>query len=93
MSDGPQVLVVDDEAQIVRGLKVILRQEGYEVKAAETKAEALDAVSVHPPDAMVLDLVLPAGSGVDVCKEPAPDHRPLGPRRRAREGEGARRRS
>lgn len=69
MSSGAQVLVVDDEAQIVRGLRVILRREGYEVIAAETKAEALDAVSVRPPDAMVLDLMLPDGSGVDVCRE------------------------
>ncbi|MDX6667040.1 MAG: two-component system, OmpR family, operon response regulator KdpE, partial [Solirubrobacteraceae bacterium] len=36
---------------------------------AGTKAEALDAVSVRPPDAMVLDLVLPDGSGVEVCEE------------------------
>jgi two-component system KDP operon response regulator KdpE len=70
MSDGgPDVLVVDDEPQIVRGLKVILRQAGYAVRAAETKREALDAVAVRPPDAMVLDLVLPDGSGVEVCEE------------------------
>jgi two-component system KDP operon response regulator KdpE len=66
---GPHVLVVDDEPQIVRGLRVVLRKAGYEVKAAETKQLALDAVSVRPPDAMVLDLVLPDGSGVDVCTE------------------------
>ena len=69
MSAAPQVLVVDDEPQIVRGLKVILRREGYDVKAAESKAEALDAVSVRPPDVMVLDLVLPDGSGVEVCEQ------------------------
>ena len=63
------MLVVDDEPQIVRGLKVILRQAGYAVRAAETKREALDAVAVRPPDAMVLDLVLPDGSGVEVCEE------------------------
>jgi two-component system KDP operon response regulator KdpE len=66
---GAHVLVVDDEPQIVRGLKVVLRRAGYEVEAAETKQEALDALSVRPPDAMVLDLVLPDGSGVDVCAE------------------------
>jgi two-component system KDP operon response regulator KdpE len=66
---GPHVLVVDDEPQIVRGLRVVLRKAGYEVEAAETKQLALDAVSVRPPDAMVLDLVLPDGSGVDVCTE------------------------
>ena len=69
MSHGPQILVVDDEPHIVRGLRVVLRREGYEVEAAESKSEALDAVAVRPPDAMVLDLVLPDGSGVEVCTE------------------------
>src|SRR6185312_15664728 len=55
--------------QIVRGLKVILRDAGYAVETAATKQEALDAVSVRPPDAVVLDLVLPDGSGVDVASE------------------------
>jgi two-component system KDP operon response regulator KdpE len=69
MSAGAHVLVVDDENQIVRGLKVVLRKAGFEVQAAATKREALDAVSVRPPDVMVLDLVLPDGSGVEVCEE------------------------
>jgi two-component system KDP operon response regulator KdpE len=68
-SDGRHVLVVDDEPQILRGLKVILRDAGYNVETAATKQEALDAVSVRPPDAVVLDLVLPDGSGVDVATE------------------------
>jgi two-component system KDP operon response regulator KdpE len=67
---SPQrVLVVDDEPQIVRGLKVILRDAGYEVETAENKEQALGALSVRPPDAVVLDLVLPDGSGVEVCEE------------------------
>jgi len=66
---GEQVLVVDDEPQILRALRVILRNAGYEVTTAATKSEALDAVAVRPPDAMVLDLVLPDGSGVDVTSE------------------------
>jgi two-component system KDP operon response regulator KdpE len=64
-----RILVVDDELQILRGLKVILRQAGYEVAVAATKEEAIDAAAARPPDAMVLDLVLPDGSGVDVCRE------------------------
>jgi len=68
-ADGQRILVVDDEPQIVRALKVILRGAGYATEQAESKEEALNAVSVHPPDAMVLDLVLPDGSGVDVCSE------------------------
>jgi two-component system, OmpR family, KDP operon response regulator KdpE len=66
---GQHILVVDDEPQIVRALKVILRAEGYQVSEAATKSEALDAVSVRPPDAVVLDLLLPDGSGVEVCEE------------------------
>jgi two-component system, OmpR family, KDP operon response regulator KdpE len=66
---GPRVLVVDDEPQIVRGLKIILRSGGYIVEAAETKEEALNALALKPPDALVLDLVLPDGSGVEVCEE------------------------
>jgi two-component system KDP operon response regulator KdpE len=67
VSARPQILVVDDEPQIVRGLTVILRNAGYDVDAAGSKGEALDALSAHPPDALVLDLVLPDGSGVEVC--------------------------
>ncbi|HEY1359495.1 MAG TPA: response regulator transcription factor [Thermoleophilaceae bacterium] len=68
-SDAARVLVVDDELQILRGLKVILRSAGYTVETAATKAEALDAVAVRPPDVLVLDLILPDGSGVEVCEE------------------------
>jgi two-component system KDP operon response regulator KdpE len=66
---GAHVLVVDDEPQIVRALKVILRREGFDVSAADTMAGALDSVAVRPPDVMILDLVLPDGTGLDVCRE------------------------
>ncbi len=70
MSAGePRVLVVDDEPQIVRGLRVILTNAGYRVEEATSKQEALDAVSVRPPDAIVLDLVLPDGDGIEVCTD------------------------
>jgi two-component system, OmpR family, KDP operon response regulator KdpE len=67
--NAPRVLVVDDEPQIVRGLKIVLRSAGYAVEAAETKAQALAALASRPPDALVLDLVLPDGQGVEVCRE------------------------
>ena len=66
---GARVLVVDDEPQILRGLRVVLRSAGYQVDVAASKAEALDAVASRAPDAMVLDLILPDGSGVEVCEE------------------------
>ncbi|HEX3451926.1 MAG TPA: response regulator, partial [Solirubrobacteraceae bacterium] len=55
----PRVLVVDDEPQIVRALKVVLREAGFQAVPAETAAEALDAAAVRPPDAAIIDLVLP----------------------------------
>ena len=69
MSDAPRVLVVDDEPQIVRGLRVVLRNAGFQVDSAGTKEEALDALAHRPPDAVLLDLVLPDGSGVDITRE------------------------
>lgn len=65
---GARVLVVDDEAQIVRGLSAALRAAGYEVASADTAADAIRACAMRPPDAAILDLVLPDGSGVDVCR-------------------------
>jgi two-component system KDP operon response regulator KdpE len=69
MNSATRVLVVDDEPQILRGLKIILRAAGYTVDTADTKAAALAALAARPPDALVLDLVLPDGEGVEVCRE------------------------
>ena len=70
MSAGePRVLVCDDEPQIVRALKVVLREAGFAVDATATAGEALDAAAVHPPDAAVIDLMLPDGDGIDVCRQ------------------------
>jgi two-component system KDP operon response regulator KdpE len=66
MSDRRRVLIVDDEAQILRALRVILGDAGFEVVPALTVQEALDAVAVRPPDAAIIDLVLPDGDGVEV---------------------------
>jgi two-component system KDP operon response regulator KdpE len=71
-SDGaapqPRVLVVDDEPQIVRALKVVLREAGFQAAAAENASEALDLAAVRPPDAAIIDLVLPDGDGVEVTR-------------------------
>src|SRR6201997_3769882 len=66
---GPRVLVVDDEQQILRALRTSLRGAGYEVETAATAESALAAAAMRPPEAVILDLVLPDGSGVDVCRE------------------------
>jgi two-component system KDP operon response regulator KdpE len=66
---GQRVLVVDDEPQILRGLQTMLRGAGYDVATATTAADALAAAAAHPPEAVILDLVLPDGRGTDVARE------------------------
>jgi two-component system, OmpR family, KDP operon response regulator KdpE len=66
---GQRVLVVDDEPQILRALGTTLRGAGYEVETAGTAESALAAAAASPPEAVILDLVLPDGSGTDVCRE------------------------
>jgi two-component system KDP operon response regulator KdpE len=65
----PRILVVDDEPQILRALQTTLRGAGYDVDTAATGAAALTKAAVQPPEAVILDLVLPDKSGVDVCRE------------------------
>jgi two-component system, OmpR family, KDP operon response regulator KdpE len=65
---SPRVLVVDDEPQIVRALKVVLREAGFEAVPAETGAEALDLAAVRPPDAAIVDLMLPDIDGIAVTR-------------------------
>lgn len=68
MNDEPRVLVCDDEPQILRALRVILRDAGYEAVTVATGEEALDRASVKPPAAAILDLMLPDLDGVEVTK-------------------------
>ncbi len=68
MSDAPRVLVCDDEPQILRALRVILRDAGYEAVMTSSGEEALDAAAVRPPAAAILDLMLPGIDGVEVTE-------------------------
>ena len=67
--NGLRVLVVDDEPQILRAVSANLRGAGYEVETAATGEDALAAAAMHPPDAVILDLVLPGKSGTEVTRE------------------------
>ncbi len=64
----PRVLVVDDELQIRRSLRVTLRTNGYDVDEAATGEAAIDAVAVRPPELIILDLGLPDVDGVEVTR-------------------------
>jgi two-component system KDP operon response regulator KdpE len=64
----PRVLVVDDEPQIRRALRLVLRANGYDVVEVGTGEAALDSLTVQPFDLMILDLMLPDVDGVEVCR-------------------------
>ena len=68
MSDGTPVLVCDDEPQILRALRVILRDAGFQAIPASSGEEALDQAAVQHPEAAIIDLVLPDIDGVEVCR-------------------------
>ncbi|BBY56740.1 response regulator [Mycobacterium koreense] len=61
-----RVLVIDDEPQILRALRINLSARGYEVLTAATGAEALRCAAEHTPDVVILDLGLPDISGIEV---------------------------
>ncbi len=61
-----RVLVIDDEPQILRALRINLRARQYDVETALTGAGALQQAAQHPPDLVILDLGLPDMDGVDV---------------------------
>jgi two-component system KDP operon response regulator KdpE len=66
---GQRILVVDDEPQILRALGTTLRGAGYTVDTAATAEEALTAAAANPPEAVIVDLVLPDGNGTEVTRE------------------------
>ena len=63
-----RVLVVDDEPQIVRALRINLRARSYDVHTAATGADALAVAASHPPDLVILDLGLPDLDGIEVIQ-------------------------
>ena len=71
---GPRILIVDDEPQLRRALRRALEGYGYAVREAEDGAGALAEFQSYKPDIVLLDLVLPDMSGVDVCRELRQNH-------------------
>lgn len=66
---NPTVLVVEDEEAFIEALEVGLRREGFIVEIARDGAEALDRFDLVQPDLVLLDVMLPSVSGIDVCRE------------------------
>ena len=67
MSAQPHILVIDDEAQILRALRTILTAKGFQVSVASRGEEGLTMAAAQPPDLIILDLSLPDMDGVEVC--------------------------
>ena len=63
------VLIVEDEDSFVEALTVGLKREGFHVQVARDGAEALDVFDAVHPDLVLLDVMLPKVSGIDVCRE------------------------
>jgi two-component system alkaline phosphatase synthesis response regulator PhoP len=69
------ILIVDDEPDFVMMLKQTLQDEGYTVEVAYNGVEAIQKVKQSPPDAIVLDIMMPEKDGYEVCSELKNDDR------------------
>jgi two-component system alkaline phosphatase synthesis response regulator PhoP len=64
-----KILVVEDEADLLRGLEINLKKEGYSVAKATRGDTAVNAVLQENPDLILLDVMLPGTNGIEVCRE------------------------
>jgi DNA-binding response OmpR family regulator len=66
--DANKILVVDDEYSLVQLCQIILEAAGYVVRTAITGSEALELITEEMPDIVLLDVMMPGMSGIDVCR-------------------------
>lgn len=64
----PRILIVEDDSIVRQAVRLGLRHQGHEVVAVETGEEGLEQLRAVRPDVVVLDLMLPGMSGLDVCR-------------------------
>jgi CheY-like chemotaxis protein len=74
------ILVVDDEPDSLETLRLLLLEEGFEVRVAANAAQALILIDERPPELLILDVMMPAMTGLDLCRhlrtEPRTQHIP-----------------
>ena len=68
----PKILIVEDEKKIARFLELELRHEGYDVLTAFDGRSGLETALENDPDLLILDLMLPELSGIEVCRRHLP---------------------
>src|SRR6186713_2127764 len=64
----PAILIVEDDAALLRGLKDNFEAQNYRVETARDGQSGLSAALAHPPDLMVLDIMLPKMNGYEICR-------------------------
>ena len=69
MSDKKRILVVDDEPDFAAIVQKNLQKEGFDVEIAYDGVQAMEKIKANPPDAIVLDVMMPEKDGYEVCKE------------------------
>ena len=75
MTEKKRILVVDDEPDFCSIVQANLEKEGFEVDVAYDGVEGLEKVKANPPDAIVLDVIMPEKDGYEVCAELKADER------------------
>ena len=68
-AQSPRILLVDDEHDLREAVTRVIQQEGYQVTAARTHTEALEHLAAELPDAMIVDILLPDGSGYALAEQ------------------------
>jgi DNA-binding response OmpR family regulator len=64
---GKEILIVDDDPDLLKLMEYVLSQVGAHVSSASDGEEALHQIRAHPPDLVILDIMMPGLSGLDVC--------------------------
>jgi len=75
-----KILIADDEPNILISLEYLMQREGFAVSLARDGKEALDAILCDPPDLVLLDVMMPRKTGLEVCQEVRADPRLKGVR-------------
>ena len=75
MSEATTILVTDDDPRILLLMTEVLGEAGYEVLQASNGKECLDALKAHHPDIVLLDVMLPDTTGIELCRQIKADER------------------
>ncbi|MBK5093854.1 MAG: response regulator, partial [Actinobacteria bacterium] len=63
---APYILIIDDDEQVSRVLEILLTQEGFRVGSSTDSEQGLEAVKNEPPDLVILDIMMPKKTGLDL---------------------------